>query len=140
MADQVVLITMSAPFGDGGQDNKIVISWTSATAQTVSAAIASTFAAAEPAYQHGVKPKKLKGFIVRVVTNPGSTTPTDNYDLTLLDEDGVDVAGGNLVDRDQTNTEQWIPSDPPFIDGELTFTIANAGAVKTGSCTIYMAR
>ena len=138
MADQVLTITMSAPFADGSQDNKIVISWTSATGGAVSAAIAATFAAAQP--WNGPKPEKIKGFIVRVVTNPGGTAPTDNYDLTLVDEDGVDVASGNLADRDQTNSEDWIPSDPPYIDGELTFTIATAGDEKTGACTIYMAK
>jgi len=136
MADQVVTITMSAPFADGSQDNKIVISWTSATGGVVSAAIASTFAAAQP--WNGPKPTKLKGFIVRVVTNPGATAPTAAYDLTLLDEDGVDVLAGGGADRHETNTEQIIPVSPPFVDGELTFTLAAAGDAKIGVCTIYM--
>lgn len=136
MADQIVSIVMSNPYADDAGPNKIEISWTSATAETVSAAIADTYADSLPGNMF--KPKKLKGFIVRVVTNPGATAPSDNYDITLLDEDSVDVASGNLLNRDETTSEDWIPSDPPYIDGELTFTIADAGAEKTGKCTIYM--
>ena len=133
---QAVSIVMSAPFADGSQDNKIDLTWLSTDLGVVSAAIASTYAAAQP--WNGPKPTKIKGFIVRVVTNPGTTTPTDNYDITLLDEDGVDVASGYLADRDQTNSEDYIFADPPWVDGELTFTIATAGDAKTGACTIYM--
>jgi len=135
---QTVTIVMSAPFADGSQDNKIDITWLSTDLGVVSAAIASTYAAAQP--WNGPKPTKLKGFIVRVVTNPGATAPTAAYDLTLLDEDGVDVASGNLADRHESTSEDWIPSDPPYIDGELTFTLAAAGNAKIGVCTIYMAK
>lgn len=136
MAAQVVTIVMSNPYADQSGPNKIEISWTSATGGAVSAEIASTYAAALS--EKAPKPTKIQGFIVRVVTNPGTTKPTDNYDITLLDEDSVDVASGNLNNRDDTNSEDWIPSDPPYVDGTLTFTIATAGDAKVGKCTIYL--
>lgn len=136
MADQIVTITMSAPFADGTQDNKITISWTSATGGAVSCDIAATFAAAQA--PNGPKPKKLKGFIARVVTNPGATAPTDDYDIALNDEDGVDVMATTLNNRDTATSEQVIPSDPPFIDGELSLAITAAGDEKTGEIVIYM--
>lgn len=50
----------------------------------------------------------LGGFVSKVVTNPGSTAPTDNYDITCGDpsDTTLDVFGGALANRDTANTEQ----------------------------------
>lgn len=81
----------------------------------------------------------INGAIVRVVTNPdGSAAPTDNYDLTIVDEDGVDLLNGEGVDRDTANSEQIFPTDVPFHNGDVTVTIANAGDTKEGVVAIYV--
>jgi hypothetical protein len=73
----------------------------------------------------------IDGYLERIVTNPGATTPTDNYDIAMNDEDGVDVMGGALVDRDQTNSEDKVPLDAgakdgrKYIKGPLTPVITN---------------
>lgn len=55
-------------------------------------------------------PRRQKaGCIAKVVTNPGSTAPTDNYDITLTDADDVDLMGGELADRDTANSEVAVP-------------------------------
>lgn len=90
----------------------------------------------------------LNGIILRVVTNPGATAPTDNYDVTLIGPDGEDLFNSQGLNRDTANTEQFCPgitfSDgtnttviPVAHAGAATLTIANAGASKVGTVTIY---
>jgi len=71
----------------------------------------------------------IDGFVFLVVTNPdGTTAPTDAYDITLTDSDGVDVMGGELADRSDSNSEQAVPLidgvfGSRFVKGPLTITI-----------------
>ena len=75
---------------------------------------------------------KIGGRIVALETNPGSTAPTDNYDITLPDAEGDDVLQALGVNRDTANTEKVAivysgTSLHPIVAGSdvLTFTIAN---------------
>jgi hypothetical protein len=52
---------------------------------------------------------KVFGTIHRLVTDPGSTAPTDNYTIKVNDSDGIDVLGGAGASRDTANTEEAIP-------------------------------
>ena len=36
------------------------------------------------------------GYVLHVTTDPGSTAPTANYDITLTDDHAVDIMGGEL--------------------------------------------
>ncbi len=82
---------------------------------------------------------QMQGAIVRMATNPGSTAPTDDYDITLVDADGIDLLAGEGADRDTTVSEQVIPTNTPFHYGDVTFTVANAGDTKDGVCVLYLA-
>ena len=109
-------------YGDKSDKIKtILFTWTSATDQSVS----QTFL--------------WDGALVRMATNPGATAPTDNYDITLVDADGIDLLAGEGANRDTSTSEQVFPTNTPFHNGTVTFTIATAGAEKTGTCTLYMA-
>lgn len=134
---QDLTVSMSNPYGDcKAGDNKITLTWQSAADGSVSYGICTQFNATR--YWPDIQPAKLKGYIVKVDTNPDDTdAPTDDYDITLLNSDSIDVASGNLANRDTANSEQWIPSDPPYVDSELTLTIANAGDTKKGVVTIW---
>lgn len=85
----------------------------------------------------------MRGWLVKVVTDPGATAPTDNYDLTLIETlGGADALGGALNDRDTATTEIYPhPVSNPgvsvicYLNGYYTITIANAGNAKVG--TIY---
>jgi hypothetical protein len=74
----------------------------------------------------------FQGFLVALHTNPGATAPTDNYDITVIDGDGMDRLQGVGNDRDTTNSEQ-VPvvytstsAHPPVsIDETLTLKFAN---------------
>ncbi len=81
----------------------------------------------------------IDGAIVRVVTNPGGTAPTDDYDLTIIDSDGVDLLAGEGANRDTSTSEQIFPTNTPFHNGIVTVTIANAGDTKDGVVSIYTA-
>ena len=83
------------------------------------------------------------GQIVQVVCTPGATTPTNDYDVTLTQEDGEDdlLGGGGadcsntltkIVGLDRANLPIWVPA------GNYWPTVAAAGNAKTGTIDIYM--
>lgn len=79
----------------------------------------------------------VRGYLVQVSTNPGSTAPTDNYDIALNNADGADVAGGSLADRDTSNSEVVNFTTPPLVAEDLTVTITN-NAVNSATGTIIL--
>ena len=89
----------------------------------------------------GTDTGELNGMALRWVTNPGSTAPTDDYDITVLDEDGVDIASGGLGNRDTSDSEQFIPggdADPgAAFNGKLSLVVSNAGNAKEGVLKLY---
>ena len=81
----------------------------------------------------------IDGEILRVVTDPsGSAAPTDDYDITFVDEDGLDIMAGGLANRDTANTEAVVPSARVVHYGDVTVTVANAGASKSGVVKVYV--
>ncbi|HUV78534.1 MAG TPA: hypothetical protein VMW06_10830 [Desulfobacterales bacterium] len=54
----------------------------------------------------------IAGILSYVTTNPGAPAPQDLYDITLKDEDGVDVMGGALDDRKTATSEVAFPKEP----------------------------
>lgn len=72
----------------------------------------------------------IDGFVFLVVTDPGTTAPTDDYDITLTDANGVDIMGGELLNRDESNSEQAVPLidgvfGSRYVKGVLTINISN---------------
>lgn len=89
----------------------------------------------------------LFGYLLKAVTDPdGTAAPTDNYDITIV-QNGVDMAGGVLADRSTSNNQVVygivkngtdVSQIPPFLAGDHTFTVANAGNAKSGLCILYI--
>lgn len=85
---------------------------------------------------------------VLAVTNPsgGATAPTDNYDITITDADGVDIFGGALNNRDEANSEQARPAiatlaGERLVDGVLTFNLSgNSVDSAAGVCKVYFTK
>lgn len=106
---------------------KIIFSWTSGNgAESGTASDATSYA--------------YTGQILRALTVPGAAglAPDDNYDITLTDEAGVDVAIGLLANRDNANTE-WVTSGMGAVVGDkLTINVTNAGDDNTGTLTVYV--
>lgn len=65
-------------------------------------------------------------WLQQMVTNPGSTAPQDNYDITITDVDGVDLLGGAGANRDTANSEVAFPTITARpLNGNITLTITN---------------
>jgi len=87
---------------------------------------------------------KIAGIPKRAVTIPdGVAPPTASWDLTIKDEDGVDVLCGNGADRDAGGTgavEQVFPCPGTVsVNSKLTFAVSNAGASKKAIVRLYIA-
>lgn len=110
----------------GREAEKVTLTWVSAADGSATATVS------------------LYGWLIKAVTDPaaGGSAPTDNYDITLV-QDGVDAAGGTLADRDTANNEQAYTfvtgaPTPIFLAGDHTFTIAAAGDSKGGVVHLYL--
>lgn len=82
-----------------------------------------------------------QGYLERVTFVPSSTAqPSDLYDLSLLDSDGVDIldgAGSNL----SNSVSSSFVSDPPMpVLGAIYPTISNAGDTKSGTLVLCIRR
>ena len=78
------------------------------------------------------------GAVTSVVTNPGATAPTDNWDLTITDADSYDVLQGVGADRDTTNTETAEPATVSLVFGKLTLNVTNGGNTKDLVVTLFI--
>lgn len=88
---------------------------------------------------------ELRGFLMKVITNPSATAPTDNYDLQLFDpaDAALDALGALLMNRDTATTEQYPTAGSTqatmcYLNGTYTFDITNAGASKEGVAIFYL--
>lgn len=78
------------------------------------------------------------GRIVGLVTDPGATAPTDDYDITVTDQDGVDVLNALGANRDTANTEQVVTGMGFVVGSTLTLNVTNAGSAKVGQVWLYV--
>jgi len=89
---------------------------------------------------------EFNAYVCLVVTNPGTTAPTDNYDITLTDEDGIDIMGGQLANRDTADSESAVPKIGTVygcrpIDGTITLNITNNSVNSaTGTVKVWILR
>jgi hypothetical protein len=74
-------------------------------------------------------PFDIDGWVFLATTNPGATAPTDEYSLALNDSEGIDVFGGELETRSESNSEQAAPKigntyGARFVSGPLTIAVS----------------
>lgn len=116
---------------------KLTFSWTGGTGDDAGTVPATDISAAIAARIAGMK-------AIMAVTVPGSTAPTASYDITITDENDVDIFGGALANRSASAGEQVSPSlsgssVTRVVDGVLTFNLTNNSVESaTGTCTIYL--
>jgi hypothetical protein len=83
---------------------------------------------------------------VKFVPGAGGTQPTDLYDVTLVDGDGVDVLAGLGANLSQSTASIVAPrastnAAPFLIDATtLDLVVANAGSAKSGTVTLWIGR
>lgn len=88
----------------------------------------------------------LYGYLLKAITNPGSTAPTDNYDIILKDPDdsSIDAANSLLLNRDTANSEVVYPYvtsavTPVILNGSYTFSLSNNSVNSaTGRLILYV--
>lgn len=92
----------------------------------------------------------VSGAIARVVFIPSATAaPTNLYDVTLTDADGVDVLSGQGANLSDTAAYSVCPGIPlkdgtttstilVIVNSVLTLNVSNAGASKSGKVVVYV--
>ncbi len=85
----------------------------------------------------------VDGILFSGVTRPeDGATPTDLYDLAMIDEFGFDILAGfganrsGTVQEDQGLDIEWV-SNRPVRTQSLRFEVTNAGANKGGVTALY---
>ena len=84
---------------------------------------------------------ELTGKIIEIVTVPGSggSQPTDQYDLTITDNNSIDISHGNGANRSNASNEYITEANAgAVVNSKLTITVANAGDTKTGDVYIFV--
>lgn len=79
------------------------------------------------------------GKVILLETDPGATAPTDNYDVTVTDDEGHDVLLGAGANRDTADTEYVSePNLGVVAHSKLTLAVTNAGNAKQGTVTLWI--
>ncbi len=110
-----------------GTVKKITMAWTS-SADTGAVSGTSTTNA-------------FSGEVIRLVTVPATAgdAPDDNYNVTVLDEDGTDVLMGAGAARDTANTEQVLGSSLGCVaNDKLELRVSAAGNSNKGTVYLYI--
>lgn len=94
---------------------------------------------------------KVGGLLVRVTFIPdsGGTQPSNNYNVTLLDDNDMDVLAGHGVGLSNTTTTHFQPGlplkdgvttsiGPIFISDILHLSVTGAGDSKGGKVVLYL--
>lgn len=93
----------------------------------------------------------VSGYLERVIFVPGAggVQPTDLYDVTIIEENGLDVLAGQGANLSQSSASHVKPSVPmtdgtttstaPIaLDNILTLNVSNAGNAKSGTVILYL--
>jgi len=82
------------------------------------------------------------GDVVYFATVPDAagTQPTDNYDVTVLDKNSLDVVNGLAANRSNASTQYVDKFDGlgAIANSQITVTVANAGNAKGGITYIWI--
>jgi len=95
---------------------------------------------AEDGTASGQTTHPYSGKILGLATDPGSPAPSDNYTVTVTDEDSMDVLMGAAVgNRDTANTEYILSTSLGAVaNDKLTVNISGAGTNKKGIAYLYI--
>lgn len=84
---------------------------------------------------------------LHAIPETGATIPTDDYDVTIIDGQGVDVLNGAGANLNQVNTSvenyrfptDFLSEGPiVIVDQELTLVVANGGDTQGGVIRLYI--
>lgn len=84
------------------------------------------------------------GYLVDLSFVPGTSgsQPTDQYDVTLVDPNGVDLLNGAGANLSNTTSTRYTFDPPLFYSGAYTLdlVVANAGSIKSGTVTLTVSQ
>lgn len=91
---------------------------------------------------------RFHGEIVQIITDPGATAPSDNYDLDLYDDESLDLLQGLGENRHTTTTQTFVPfigngtvtDHKVHVASTIQLNINDAGDSKIGEVKIYIRR
>jgi len=121
MAMTAVVTTLGDKY-TGLRGYKVVFTWTSDGSGDATATTTET----------------ITGLIRTVITNPGATAPTDNYDVYIRDSNAANLSAAQCEDRDTANSEAVTLTTPAMISDTMTCVVANAGDTKSGVVTVLV--
>lgn len=80
---------------------------------------------------------------VRYTPDGGGTQPTDLYDVTMTDANGIDVLGGTGANLSNAASTHHVPAVSTYFrrtleSGNLTPVVANAGNAKGGTIVLLV--
>lgn len=82
---------------------------------------------------------EYSGKVEALVTEPGASAPSVNYDITVSDDDSYDVLAGGGADRSDSATETVLASSLGIVaNSKLTIAVAAAGDGGQGVTTVYI--
>ena len=98
--------------------------------------------------------KPIQGYLYKLITNPGATKPSANYDVTMVDPQSFDVLHGAGYNKSTSDTEcahVWHTSSTgttytigasyhhPIVSDKLVFTLSGntTGFASTGDVILY---
>lgn len=87
----------------------------------------------------GTSTRRYTGEVVGLATDPG-VQPTDNYDITITDEDSLDVLAGQGANRHETTT-QYVTAKENLgivVHSKLTLNVSAAGNSKAGIAYLFL--
>ena len=78
------------------------------------------------------------GELIKVICEPGATTPDDLYDVTLSDDNDLDLLAGQGADCPDAANLVITGGMLPVTNSVISLTIAGGGNVATGKVYIYL--
>lgn len=75
---------------------------------------------------------------VKVIPGSGGVQPTDMYDVTVLDANGIDILAGNGMNLSNAAAALLIDIDVLTEESPFDVVVANAGAAKQGTVMIWL--
>ncbi len=86
----------------------------------------------------------MTGYLIKVITNPGTTAPTDNWDIILGDPEdaALDAAGSTLLNRHTTTSQQVYPlvsgaASPILLAGTYALTVSGTSVNSATARIIF---
>ena len=110
--------TVTKSAGDAGAQPAAVIEYTIAWVADAADGSVPTTCDINPG-------KPYQWYLFEYIVDPGSPSPTADYDIQLVDENGYDASNGDLMNLSATVTLDGGFSHPTALTGPVTFTLTN---------------